>query len=102
MRTYWCAHRREKTTVVAGGEVEAAETFGFCRQRRSGDLLSTEMIARGRAWHGDDDSVVDGGRASLTARQSVARASAADELNYEFRQLEAAGGYEGGGDEMRE
>ena len=64
--------------------------------------ISTWMIARDGAWHGDDDGVVDGGWASLTARQAAARASAADKLNYEFRRLEAAGGYEGGGDELRE
>ena len=60
----------------------------------SGDLLAMWVLAWGRAWHFDDDGVVYGGGASLTARQSAARASAADELNSEFQRLEAAGGYE--------
>ena len=72
-----------------GGGVERLLSDGS-----SGDLLAMWVIAWGRAWHGDDDGVVDGGGASLTARQSAARASAAVEQKLKFRRLEAAEGYE--------
>ena len=55
LRTFWCSSGWLGVAVVAGGEVGAEETFGFCRTgvparyRRSGWLREVDLVTANTA-----------------------------------------------------
>lgn len=61
---------------VASGEEEG----GFAAARHFGEAPVTWRCAWGRTWHDEGDGMIEGGRASSTARQWAVKASATSEL----------------------